>query len=195
MIGYLSGTVQAVSSKYVIVDVNGVGYRVTMPEKNLNSIAKIGSPVKLFTHYIVNTRDGSAELFGFMSPEELNFFNLLTSISGIGPKTAQSILAAADLQQLQLGIIRGDDGYLTKVAGVGPKTAQRLVLELKNKVMTTDLGARTSGEMGAESEAIDALVSLGYSQYQARDVLKQLPDKSKTTEEKVKEALRMLGKK
>ena len=191
MISYLCGTVQAVTNKYAIVDVNGVGYRVTMPGKSLNSIAKIGSQVKLFTHYNLNPRDGSVELYGFQTPEELNFFELLTSVSGIGPKSAQAIISSADLQSLQIGIIRGDDEYLRKISGMGPKMAQRLILELKTKIMAT--GAMAGTELGPESEAMDALIALGYSQYQARDAVRQVSEKAGTTEEKIKEALKILG--
>ncbi|MBI2063741.1 MAG: Holliday junction branch migration protein RuvA [Candidatus Yanofskybacteria bacterium] len=193
MIGYINGIIQAISGKYAIVDVNGVGYRVTMPAKNLNSIAKIGAQVKLFTHYQTNPRDGSVELYGFTTPEELNFFELLTTVSGIGPKSAQAILASADLQMLQIGIIRGDGDYLHKVSGIGEKTAHRLVLELKNKIMTADVGALADSDVGTDSDAIDALMTLGYSQYQARDVLKQVAKTAKTSEEKIKEALKLLG--
>lgn len=193
MIGYLCGTVQAVASRYVIIDVNGIGYRVTIPEKIRNSIAKIGSQVKLFTHYQTNPRDGSVELYGFTTPEELNFFELLTSVSGIGPKSAQAILSAADLQTLQIGIIRGDGDYLHKVAGIGEKTAHRLVLELKNKIMSADLGVKAGSDVSSDAEAIDALMTLGYSQYQARDTLKQVGEDAKTSEEKIKEALKILG--
>ncbi len=195
MIGYINGTIQAISGKYVIVDVNGVGYRVTMPAKNLNSIAKMGEQVKLFTHYQTNPRDGSVELYGFTTPEELNFFELLTTVSGIGPKSAQTILASADLQTIQIGIVRGDGDYLRKITGLGEKTAHRLVLELKNKIMTSDLGVSADSEMGTDSEAIDAMMTLGYSQYQARDVLKQVSKTAKTSEEKIKEALKILGSK
>lgn len=195
MIGYICGTVQAITGRHVIVDVNGVGYRVAIPEKSLNTIAKNGESVKFFTHYQMNPRDGSVELYGFTTPEELNFFELLTTISGIGPKSAQAILSSADLQQLQIGIIRGDDSYLCKVAGIGAKTAQRLVLELKNKVLTTDIKGGGNSDLGAESEAMEALVALGYSQYQARDVMKQLSNKAETTEDKVKEALKLLATK
>lgn len=195
MIGFISGVVQAVTSKYVIIDVSGVGYRVTIPEKSRISIAKVGSSVKLFTHFSMSPRDGSVELYGFTSPEELNFFELLTSVSGIGPKSAQAILSSADLQSLQIGIIRGDDEYLRKVSGVGPKTAQRLVLELKNKVMTADLGVSAAGaDLGSDSEAIDALMTLGYSQYQARDAVKRVRSAG-TSEDKIKEALKLLGSK
>jgi len=193
MISYLCGTVMAVGDRYIIVEVNGIGYRVSIPEKSMNSIAKVGLQVKLFTHYSLNPRDGSVELYGFETPEELNFFELLTSVSGIGPKSAQAIISSADLQSLQIGIIRGDDEYLRKVSGMGPKTAQRLILELKNKVLAT--GAMTSAELGSESEAMDALVALGYSQYQAREAVRQVSDKAKTTEDKIKEALKVLGNK
>src|SRR3990167_8613773 len=110
-----------------------------MPAKNLNSIAKIGAQVKLFTHYQTNPRDGSVEVYGFETPEELNFFELMTTVSGIGPKSAQAILSSADLQDIQLSIVSGDDGYLSKISGVGSKTAQRLILELKNKVLASDI--------------------------------------------------------
>ena len=195
MIGYINGTIQAISGKYAIVDVHGVGYRVTMPTKSLNSIAKIGSQVKLYTHYRTNPRDGSVELYGFTTPEELNFFELLTTVSGIGPKSAQAILSSADLQTLQIGIVRGDGDYLRKVTGLGEKTAHRLVLELKTKIMTADLGIKAGSDIGSDAEAIDAMMTLGYSQYQARDALKQVGKTAKTSEDKVKEALRLLGTK
>ncbi len=195
MIGYISGIVQAISGKYVIIDVNGVGYRVTMPEKSMKSIAKIGEEVKVFTHYQTNTRDGSVELYGFGTPEELNFFELLTSVSGVGPKSAQAILASSDLQTLQIGIIRGDGDYLRKISGIGEKTAHRLVLELKNKILTADLGVMVGSDASSDSDAIDALVTLGYSQFQARDALKSVGKNFKTSEDKIKEALRLLGSK
>lgn len=163
---------------------------MTMPEKSVQSIAKIGLEVKLFTHYQLNPRDGAVELYGFTSPEELNFFELLTSVSGIGPKSAQAILSSADLQSLQMGIIRGDDEYLRKISGMGPKTAQRLILELKSKIMAT--GA-LAAEVGPESEAIDALIALGYSQYQARDAVRKVSEKAATSEDKIKESLKILG--
>lgn len=195
MISFLQGKIQNISEKYVIIDVSGVGYRVVLGEKILKSIAKIGDEVKIFTHFILNPRDGSVELYGFTTLEELNFFELLTTVSGVGPKSAQAILSNVDLQTLQLAILRGDDGYLKKVSGVGEKTAKRLILELKNKVIGVETGKdQSGGELSSQEEAVDALVSLGYSAYQAREVVKQVPDKAKTTEEKIQEALRMLGK-
>jgi holliday junction DNA helicase RuvA len=194
MISYLCGTIQAISGKHTIIDVNGVGYRVALPEKSLTSIAKIGSQVKVFTHYNMSPRDGSVELYGFETPEELNFFELLTSVSGIGPKSAQAILSAADLSTLQLGILRGDSDYLRKTAGIGEKTAQRLIIELKNKIAAIDIAVK-DGEFESENDAIEALVMLGYSRFQARDALKQIASRGKnmTSEDKIKESLKILG--
>lgn len=195
MIGYLAGTIQAITPKYLIIDVNGVGYRVVIPEKMHASIASLGSEIKLFTHFTMNPRDGAVELYGFGTPEELAFFELLTSISGIGPKSAQAILAKADLQPLQLAIIQGDETYLHKVAGLGPKTAQRLILELKEKITGVNLGPAAAGNLSSESDAIEALLSLGYSQYQARDAMKHINSKLVKSEEKITAALKLLGKK
>jgi holliday junction DNA helicase RuvA len=194
MISYLSGIIRDVSENAVIIDVNGVGYRVVIPEKIHSSLSKIGGEVNLYIRSAINVREGTFDLYGFDSPEELKFFNLLITVSGIGPKNAQNILSEVDMQTLQLAIVKGDDQYLKKVSGIGGKTAQRIILELKTKVMTSDLGSVDRRDLGAESEAIDALVSLGYSIYQARDVLKEVSKKAKTIEDKVKEALRLLGK-
>jgi holliday junction DNA helicase RuvA len=194
MIGYLSGTIQTISNNYVIIDVNGVGYRVVLPEKMHSSISQAGDAIKVFTHFNLNPRDGSVELFGFATPEELKFFELLTTVSGVGPKSAQSILSKADLQTLQLGIMKGDDKYLSQVAGIGPKTAQRLIVELKEKIMKADVGSRAGVDMESETEALDALKALGYSQYQAIEALKQVSKDIKTTEDKITEALKNLAK-
>src|SRR3989338_1252386 len=195
MIGCLSGIVQTLGQKYVIIDVNGVGYRVTLPEKMHSMLPQIGEPIKLYTHFVLNPRDGSVELFGFSTSEELAFFELLTSISGIGPKSAQGILAKAELQPLQLAILQGDETYLHKVAGLGPKTAQRLILELKEKIAGVNLGDGAQANLSSESDAIEALVALGYSQYQARDAMKQVDAKLAKSEDKITAALKLLAKK
>ncbi len=195
MIGYISGIIQAATDKYVIIDVKGVGYRVVIPEKMHSILANIGQEIKLYTHFILNPRDGAVELFGFATPEELSFFELLTSISGIGPKSAQAILAKAELQPLQLAIIQGDETYLNKVAGVGPKTAQRLILELKTKIGNVNLGGVAADGIRSDSDAVEALMSLGYSQYQARDAMKHIDPALIKSEQKITAALKILAKK
>ena len=195
MIGYLSGKLQSQGLKYVIIDVNGVGYRVVIAEKMLSSLPKIGADIKLYTHFVLNPRDGAVELFGFNTSEELAFFELLTSISGIGPKSAQAVLAKSDLQPLQLAIIQSDETYLRKVAGLGPKTAQRLILELKEKIASVNLGDASQANLTSDSDAIEALMTLGYSQYQARDALKLVDPALTKSEAKITAALKILAKK
>ena len=196
MISYLSGAILAVGQKYVILDVNNVGYRVTIPERIQDSLSKIGEKVNFFIYPLLNVREGTFELYGFRQIEELNFFELLLTVSGVGPKYAQGILSSVDLQTLQLAIIKGDDVYLKKVSGIGTKTAQRIILELKTKIMTADLGTAVGDrDFTSEGEAIDALVTLGYSAFNAREALKSVSEKAKTTEDKIKEALRVLGSK
>ena len=168
---------------------------MTLPEKMHSILPQIGEPIKLYTHFVLNPRDGSVELFGFATSEELAFFELLTSISGIGPKSAQTILTKAELQPLQLAIIQGDETYLHKVAGIGPKTAQRLILELKEKIGTVNLGGVAADGIGSDSDAVEALMSLGYSQYQARDAMKAVDSKLTRSEDKITAALKLLGKK
>ena len=195
MIGFLSGKLQIVTAKYAILDVHGVGYRVAIPEKILSGLPTIGTEIKLYTQFSMNPRDGAVELFGFATPEELAFFELLTSIGGIGPKSAQGILSKAELQPLQLAIIQGDEAYLRKVAGLGPKTAQRLILELKEKIAGVNLGGVAQANLASDSDAVEALVSLGYSQYQARDAMKLVDSALTKSEEKITAALKILAKK
>ncbi len=161
----------------------------------LSSLPKIGSEIKLYTHFTMNPRDGVVELFGFSSPEELGFFEMLTSISGIGPKSAQAVLAKSDLQPLQLAIIQSDETYLRKVAGLGPKTAQRLILELKEKIASVNLGDVAQANLASDTDAVEALVALGYSQYQARDAMKLIDPALEKSEAKITAALKMLAKK
>ena len=196
MISSLSGTIEAVTTKYIIVNVAGVGYRVHVANKMRDSIAQVGSQIKLYTHYSLNPRDGAVELYGFGTTEELGFFELLTSISGIGPKSAQAILARSELQPLQLAIVQGDEVYLNKVAGLGPKTGQRLIIELKEKIAALPLAAGASAYLVSDAEAVEALMSLGYSQFQARDAMKRIETKEESSsEDKITAALKLLAKK
>lgn len=192
MFSYLNGRIALVSDKYVVVDVNGVGYKVYIPERAKNSISKIGEEVKLYTHTAVNMNEGSFDIYGFTDPDDLHVFMLLTSISGVGPALANSIISSLDANAIQSAILTEDHEYLSRIPRVGRKTAQRIVLELKNKVEVLP-GIDGSG-FRADTEAIDALVALGYSKFQAQKALNNLPKTIKTSEEKIKEALKILGK-
>ncbi|MDO8495518.1 MAG: Holliday junction branch migration protein RuvA [bacterium] len=191
MISFLAGTIEAVFDKAVILNTNGVGYRVILPERVHGILAKLGEQVKLFIYPNFNTREGTFVLYGFEKPEELAFFELLLTVSGVGPKSAQGILSTVDLPTLQLAIVKGDDQYLKKISGVGSKTAQRIILELKTKLATVDFG--TDRDFASEGEALDALVALGYTVYHAREALKDVTEAT-TSEEKIRKALRILGK-
>lgn len=193
MISFLEGTIEYKGDKFVILNAGGIGYKVTMVPKLLNSLTKSQEKVKVFVHSQLNMREGTFDLYGFADREGLELFNMLISVSGIGPKNAQNILASVEPKHLKAAIVNEDPNYLKKISGLGPKTAQRLVLELKNKVDHIDLGDMKGLDLGQEGQAMDALLVLGYSPSQAKDALKDA--KGKTLEERVREALRMLGKK
>lgn len=189
MIGYIEGSVRLVTEKYVLVSCGGVGYKIFCTPEIL---AKLNgqTDASLFTHLAV--REDALDLFGFQTEAELSLFELLLTVSGIGPRGALNILSIANIETLEQAIATGDTGHLTKVSGIGRKTAEKIVLELRDKMR-----GRTNGEnkmdLRGESDAILALQSLGYSQNEARDVLKQI-DSSLPTNQKIKEALKMLGK-
>ncbi len=193
MFSYLNGKIVLISDKYVIIDINGVGYKVHIPERAKNSISKIGEEVKLYTHTTINMNEGSFDIYGFTDPDDLHIFLLLTSISGVGPSLANSVISSLDANSIQSAILTEDHEYLSRIPRVGKKTAQRIILELKNKVEILP-GINDSG-FKADTEAIDALVALGYSKFQAQNTLSELPKEIKKSEDKVKEALRVLGNK
>jgi len=194
MISFISGTIEAVSEREIIVNTGGVGYRVILPERIHSILSKIGGKVKLFVYSNFNAREGLFDFYGFEKPEELAFFRLLLTVSGVGPRSAQGLLSSVDLQTLQLAIIKGDSEYLRKLSGVGAKSSQRIILELKGKLLEKNLGVNQERDFSSEGEAIDALVALGYSAFQARETLKEVSVNAKTSEDKIKEALKILGK-
>lgn len=193
MISFLEGTIQYRGDKYLILSAGGIGYRVIMPPKLINSLSKNQGVVKVFVHSQLNMRDGTFDMYGFQNKEELELFNLVTSVNGIGPKSAMGILSTVEPKHLKAAIINDDAEYLKKVSGLGPKTAQRLILELKNKVDRLDIGDIGGIDLGQEGQAMEALLALGYSQSQAKDALKEA--KGETLEKRVREALRLLSKK
>ncbi len=187
MISYLSGTVAEKESRFVILDVGGVGYRVFVTDDTLRAL-KVGAEVKLRTHHAV--REDTEELFGFLETDDLKLFELLLSVPGIGPKTALNILNVATPETLRRSITSGETAYLTKISGIGRKTAEKIVLELKEK-----LGAGEEGTgLKEEVDALEALKSLGYSHSEAREALKQVAKDITGTSDRIKQALKLLGK-
>ena len=193
MISFLEGKIEHRGDKYVILNVGGIGYKVTVSPKLLNILTKSTPVVKLHIHSQLNMREGTFDMYGFQTKEDLELFNLVTSVNGIGPKSAIGILSTIEPKHLKAAIINDDADYLKNVSGLGPKTAQRLILELKNKVDYLDIGDVGDIDLGQEGQATEALLALGYSPSQAKDALKEA--KGDTLEKRVREALRLLGKK
>jgi len=193
MISSLEGKISLRAEKHIILEANGIGYKVWCAEKTLSKIPQIGGSVKLFTY--LSVKETGWDLFGFLTYEELEMFELLISISGIGPKTAAGILSAASVEDLQEAIVLGDETILSRVSGIGSKVAQKIVIELKSKVKKLAKGSGDKFKVADDIEIIDALVALGYKVYEAREALKQVPEDIKGMENRVREALKRLGKK
>jgi Holliday junction DNA helicase RuvA len=187
MIASLDGTVAQVSGSDVVLEVNGVGYRVYLGPSTLAGVSA-GQRLKLHTHHLV--REDTQALYGFKSTEELAFFELITTVSGVGPKVGLAIVSSRPVADLQLAILQGDDAVLTAVSGVGKRLAGRIVLELKEKVDAAGTAASSDG--GGEAEVVAALEALGYSSREGREAARAAvaalpPDAS--LEDRVKEAL------
>lgn len=193
MISFLEGTVEYLADKYAILNTGGIGYKVTLIPKLLNILSKKQDKVKLYIHSQLNMREGTFDMYGFDKREDLQLFNLLTTVSGIGPKGAMNILSTVEPKHLKAAVVNEDSDYLKKVSGLGQKTAQRLVLELKNKVDYIDVGDMKGIDLGQEGQATEALLVLGYSASQAKEVLKEA--KGTTLQERIREALKILGRK
>lgn len=189
MIGKLKGKVDLIRSNYVILDVAGVGYKIQMNEVNIGKLAG-QNEVELFIFTYV--REDQLSLFGFLSLEELEMFELLDSVSGIGPKAALGILNIAEPRTIKTAILNKDSSILTRVSGVGKKTAERVILDLQNKV--EDLPDSERKEAGGQQDVIEALMSMGYSVSEAREAAKTVPGDVDDVSERIKLALRSMKK-
>lgn len=188
MIALLQGKIELKTDKFVILNVGGVGYKIFCSGATLKKLTD-KDETKLFIH--LYPRENLLDLYGFLSFEELEFFEMLISISGIGPKAGLAVLSIASLKDLKASIASGQVSLLTKVSGIGKKTAERVILELSSKILVP--GGEVS-QLMADDETIDALVSLGYTNRQASQALKQVSGKIKGTTDRIKEALKILGK-
>ena len=187
MIGYLEGTVLTQEEKSCVLLVHGVGYKV-FPSPNALASLTVGKGSALWIYTVV--RQDAFELFGFMSPEEQNFFEELISVSGVGPRGALGIIGLGSVKDLRTAIANNDVHYLTKVSGIGKKTAEKIVVELKDKLSSSiDLSMASNTTHG---ELIEVLQSLGYSLSDIRPVLNQVTGDA--TSDKLKSALKLLAK-
>ena len=187
MISYIEGKIKLRTGKFLIIAVGGVGYKVfALPDMLIKSKGEAG----LWTH--LRVREDALGLYGFESYPELEFFETLIQISGIGPKSAMGILSIAPLDTIKKAIASGEVSYLTKVSGIGKKTAERIIVELRDKMGQLD---ESSGAMFKdEQDVLEALKSLGYSPSEAREAIKKIPDSVSGVNARIKEALKMLGK-
>jgi Holliday junction DNA helicase RuvA len=196
LIASVEGVVGAITGESVVVEVGGLGYRVFVAPAVL-ATAAAGGRLKLYTYHLV--REDQQSLYGFRSAEELGFFNLLLTVTGVGPKVALAIVGSRPTADLQLAIMTGDQAVLVSIPGIGKKLAERVIFELKEKVAAAGVAAVEPGAVGtrgaAETEVVAALQALGYSLAEARSASRTaLADTTigGTLEERVKAALRSL---
>ncbi len=191
MIRTLRGTLTEAQGSICVIDVGGVGYMIRMTAAALAKLApQMGSETTILTHLIV--REDALELFGFWEEEERTLFERLLEVPGVGPRSALSILGLGDALSLARAIGRGDSAYLTQVAGIGKKSAEKIIVTLRDKLAESGLGDDMHDSFDAD--ALGALRTLGYSLEEAREALKAVSSGAHTSEEKIRAALRMLGK-
>lgn len=191
MYDYIKGTLARTGDTYAVVDVSGVGYRISSSSRSLQSAGGTGSETIFYTY--LHVREDVLELYGFTTVEERSTFELLISVSGVGPKAALNILSSVAAEDLALAIVTNDTKTITAAQGVGQKIAQRIILELKDKIKSNDFVKYNTGDAKAniENEAVEALVVLGYSPVAAAKAVKGT-DAGLPLEEVIKQSLKNL---
>lgn len=199
MIAFVSGILDMKLNGYIVIDVGGVGYKVFMSEAAIDTLGELGEKVKVYTHYHV--REDDISLYGFLTMEELNMFELLISVSGVGAKSALSILANVEPSSFALAVISNDTSKLVKIPGVGAKTAARIVLELKDKLKNQDLVDKKDIKVKTVNinnenvdEAISALQVLGYTRKDIEKVFEKIDLTDLTLEDIIKQGLKYLSR-
>ena len=197
MIGFISGKLDEIEGNMVTINCGGVGYDVMVSQTTLDSLGEIGSDAKIYTYLNINSRDNEIALFGFASKAEKKMFLNLTSVSGIGPKTAVAILGGVKLYDLASSIASGDSSVIARVKGIGKKSADRIVLELREKMeKSVDLSKLSlSNNDGLETEqeyAINVLLSLGLTRFDATKKIREVTQSGDKAEDIVQKVLRSL---
>ena len=197
MIAYLEGKLIEKSPTHLVLEVNGVGYSINIPVSTYGNLGETGNIVKVLTYQHV--REDELKLFGFATKPERELFEMLISVNGVGPKVALSILSFLSVQEFQRSVLKEDLDVLTSIAGIGKKTAQRLIVELKEKLSKVDLGVEREvdtkkvASIPAFDEAVLALVSLGYTKFDAKRAMERVAEEVKDVlplEELIKRALK-----
>jgi len=194
MISTLRGEIRARGTDFLLVEVGGVGFRVQVPVSILEEVGEVGETIRLYTH--LQVRDDVLALYGFATAEQMELFEMLLGVTGVGPRLALALLSATSAEALRLAISREDVDLLTRVPGIGRKIASRLILELKGRIDLGRLGLPGATPLPPEqAELLEVLLSLGYSNVEARAALASLPPEAKDfpLEERIRLALRYFG--
>lgn len=194
MYEYIKGIYKGVNRDYIVVENNGIGYKINTSGSTIANTPKIGENIILYLQQIV--REDFIGLYGFLTKEEINMFNILLTINGIGAKAALSLLSISNVNNLKYAIISGDEKNLVRAPGIGKKTAQRIILELKDKVSSDEIIDYKNNFQGFSagktiSEVTEALEALGYSEKEANGALAAI-DNDNSIEIMIKEALKFL---
>ena len=204
MISYIRGELCDIEEQKAIVDVNGVGYGIYMPQQALSLLPPMGQQVKIHTY--LNIREDAMQLFGFLTKEDLNVFRLLIGVNGIGPKAGLNILSCLSPDELRFAVLSGDAKAISATPGIGKKTAEKLILELKDKLNIEDMlehaahggdsedlasGTDTASNT-MQAEAVQALTALGYGSAESRRAVKKSSPECSSVEDILKEALKFL---
>jgi len=199
MFAYIKGALITKTNQYVIVETAGIGYKIFMSQKSIDKLGELETYVKVHTYYYV--REDNISLYGFLSNDELRMFELLLSVSGIGAKSAITMLSEITTSDFALAVITNDVSKLVKIPGIGAKTAARIVLELKDKLKTEQAITKSNEnapaivyDEGAVSEAITALQVLGYTKKEIDQAFEKIEVKLLCTEEIIRKSLNILGK-
>ncbi len=188
MISYINGRIILKRDKYVIVEVANIGYKVFVSQKTLLSLPEVGESIKMFCYQ--NVKEEALDLYGFLSFEELEFFEVLNDVRGVGPKSALDISALGSLEKIKDRVLAQDEKIFDGIPGIGSKKAMTIILELTGKIKMIS-GQK---QKGPADEAEDGLVQLGFSRQQAKEALQKIPSTVKNPEDRIKMALKSLGK-
>lgn len=188
MIAYLEGKIILKRDKFIIVEVGGVGYKVFLSKPTLLRLPEIGSTIKVYTFQ--NVKEEALDLYGFLTYEELEFFETLNDIHGIGPKAALEISVLGPLDKIKDKILAQDEKIFAGIPGIGGKRASTIILELTGKIMAT----KSAPAKSSTDEAESALMQLGFSKQQSKEALSGVPANIKNPEERIKLALKNLGR-
>jgi len=192
MISSLRGRIAAKGDSYFVVDVGGVGFKVFVASSSLDRFGGVGQEISLFTH--MHVRENELALYGFAGPEELQLFELLLGVSGIGPKVGLKIVSILSAETLRAAIATGDAAMLTRIPGIGKKIAERVMMDLKDKLGVSLEFVSYPALTNADAEVISALTSLGYSVTEAQAALRSLPQGDLQLEDKVRLALQYFAR-